>query len=156
MSKTCQLKILKTWRLLIFLLKKPGDFILNREILKSPKKNWSLCFFSTIWVIILVNRSSLAYFWIIWCLMPAYSFCSTQQKYDIWWWFVNYEDFAILYRLMLSIYKHACSTVKNCFKEQILWRKVYVYEKHLLKGDLKRWLTEKWLNFLRMLVTKRR
>lgn len=37
-SKTCQLKILKTWRLLIFLLKKPGDFILNREILKSPKK----------------------------------------------------------------------------------------------------------------------
>ena len=48
---------------------------------------------------------------------------------------------------MLSIYKHACSTVKNSFKKQVLWKKVYIYEKHLLEGDIE--LTSNFLMYAR-------
>ena len=47
-SQACQPEFLKIWRASIFLFKKPGDFSLNRDILKSLKEklNFRLFFYS--------------------------------------------------------------------------------------------------------------
>ena len=55
-SEACQPEFLKIWRKWIFLFKKPGDFSLNRDILKS-QKNWNPGYFATLLVSIVINRS---------------------------------------------------------------------------------------------------
>ena len=91
-----------------FLLKNPWDFSLNGNIWES-QKNWIPGYFLALWVSTLINRS-LGCFWFIGCLMPAYSFSSSQQKVCYLMAICGLWGFYILQRLMLSIYKHASST----------------------------------------------
>ena len=149
-SWICQPNILKTWRLRICLFKKSGDFSLNREILRSWTKSNPMLFFyylrqythkqkffSILLIYLMLNAR---------ILIPLYStkICYLVVIRGLW-------GFYILLRLMLRIYKHAFLAAKNSLKKQTSRKKMYVYGKHLFKGD-----SEFTSNILHILVAKGR
>ena len=80
--QVCQPEFLMIWRVWIFLFKKLGDFSLNRNILKIAKKIG----LQAIYLLFDSVSSSIEVFW-------SASFSSTQQKYVIWWRFVENSIF---------------------------------------------------------------
>ena len=120
MNQTCQPKILKTWRLQSFWLK---------------KKNLHPRYFSTCSVRILLNRYALGYFRFIWQLILAciLSYIEKLCCYFVGIW--GLWGFCFLWRLMLSINKHTCSSTFLLVKTVDL----NVSEHHFFRALHKKW-----------------
>ena len=108
-SQTCKPKFLKSGWLWIFLFKKPRDFSLNREILKSWK-NCDSCYFCNI------VYSANGYFWFVCYFIPAYVLLKT---------YCFIRDFGITriwYFKEIDVYfcKRACTKTPPWWKQLIL------------------------------------
>lgn len=107
MYQICQSKICKTRMLLIFLLKIPGDFNLNGEILKSRKNT-------------VIDSSVNGYLWLTCYLLLT---C----LYVILWKFLRILlGFHNLSGLIFTIYKHTFWTRPPWWKQLIL-KKDWIY-----------------------------
>ena len=107
--QTCQRKICKSERLWIFLFKKPRDFSLNREILKS----WKNCDLRYLRNIV---QSVSRHFWFIWYFIPAYVLLKT-------YWFIRVFGITRIWCFKENdVYfcKHACSKTPLWWKQLIL------------------------------------